>query len=488
VPSGVAGRMSVDVAVVGAGISGLVAARQLVRGGVTDAMVVEARDRVGGKTLNHDLGGGKVVEGGGQWVGPAHHRLLALAGELGVQTYHQYDQGRNVVFRRGRRRTYRGSVPFAADPLGMLDFIQSALRLDRMSKRLRARSPWAGSEAAKLDIVSFESWLRRNAPTSGARWLWQLFSAVTMGGPPREISLLAVLHHLRGAGGVDQLLETDGGAQERRFVGGSHEISLRSARELGDRVLVSTPVRAIERAPGAPVELRCDEVTIEAGHAIVAMSPSDAARIAFSPPLPAVQAGMLDRVSMAKGVKVQAVYEEPFWRAEGLSGQAISDRGPVPLTFDNSPPDGSPGVLVGFGGSVANHPLALSGAALDDPAERERVTLECFARYFGGRARRPVDFLEKDWGSDEWATGCIPCWGPGSLTGYGAALGAPAGPIHFAGSETSEEWDGYMEGAVRAGERAASEVLARYERSLTPSASASRTAGAHSRIVSSRTE
>ena len=155
-------------------------------------------------------------------------------------------------------------------------------------------------------------------------------------------------------------------------------------------------------------------------------------------------------------VKCFAVYDEPFWRRDGLTGQGASDAGPVRVTFDNSPPDGSPGVLLGFlEGDWARRLIRL-------PAwERRSLVLDTFRRLFGPRAGVPEHYLEKSWADEEYTRGCYgAAMTTGAWTAFGEALRAPVGPIHWAGAETATVWSGYMEGAVRSGESAATDALA----------------------------
>jgi len=439
----------VDVLVVGAGLAGLAAARHARAAGAS-VLVLEARDRVGGRTLNEPLGGdGKVVEVGGQWIGPTQHRLRELAEELGVDTFPTWSEGENVIAWRGSVRRYRGTIP-RINPAVLVDVQQAQSRLDAMARRIDAEAPWRSPRAVKLDGVTFATWLRRGVVTSGARELLSIACRAVWAAEPRDISLLHFLFYVRSAGGLDDLLATEGGAQEARFVGGSQLLSLRMAGELGDAVRLSTPVRSVRwSAEGAEVE------GVTARQVVFAMPPVLTARIAYAPALPGYRDQLTQRMIQGTVWKCMAVYHEPFWRREGLSGQGIADSGPVALTFDNSPPDGSPGVLLGFlEGEEARR------AGLLEAGERRARILDAFARLFGERARRPERYIEKSWAEEEWTRGCYGCYLPtGGWTSYGPALRAPIGPLRWAGAETATIWSGYMDGAVRSGERAAAEAL-----------------------------
>ena len=430
-----------EFVVVGAGLAGLMAARGLAGAG-REVLVVEARDRVGGRTLNEPIGDGKVVEVGGQWIGPTQDRLAALAAELGVETFPTYGTGENVIEHRGRLRRYRGTIP-RLSPIVLLDVERAQRRLNRLAKRVSLEEPWETPDARRLDGQTAESWLRRHVRTRAGRELLQLGVEAVWAAQPEDISLLHLLFYIRSAGSLELLFDTEGGAQQDRFVGGSQRVSERMAEELGsDRLLFEAPVRAISH-DRAGVRVEAGEHTVSARRAIVAVAPSLAGRILYDPPLRTV-------------AKCMAIYDEPFWRAQGLSGQATSTVGPIKLTYDNSPPDGTPGVLLGFlEGRQAREAGRLPAA------ERRAAVLDCFGRLFGDRARSPERYVEQLWAEEEWTRGCygahLP---PGTWTGYGSALREPIGPIHWAGAETALVWNGYMDGAVRSGESAAREVLA----------------------------
>ena len=450
-----------DVAVVGAGLAGLVAARELRAAGVSVA-VLEARDRVGGRTLNEPLDDDQVVEVGGQWLGPTQDRIAALAREVGVETFSTHVSGERLIELDGRLRRYRGRIP-RIGPAVLADVQQAMLKLDRLAKRVPLDAPWETPRAEHLDSQTLWSWMRRNVYTRGGRSLLELATEAVWAAEPAEISLLHILFYIHSAGRFEVLLETEGGAQQDRFVGGSQLVSIRMAEELGDVVELSTPVRRIEHSPDG-VLVVADGAEVRAGRAIVAIPPALCGRIAYHPALPGYRDQLTQRMPQGSVIKVMAVYDTPFWRDEGLSGEATSDVGPAKLTFDNTPPSGSPGVLVGF----------LEGARAREygrftPAQRREAVLRGFARLFGDRAGRPERFIERVWADEEWSRGCYGCYmPPGAWTQFGQALRTPIGPIHWAGAETATVWNGYMDGAVQSGQRAASEVLTALGSAVVP--------------------
>jgi monoamine oxidase len=444
-----------DLVVIGAGLAGLSAARTAAAAGAS-VVVVEARDRVGGRVLNEDIGGGNVVEVGAQWIGPTQDRLAALAARLGVETFPTYGEGENVIEYGGRLRRYRGTIP-RINPVVLLDVERAQRRLNRMARRVPLDAPWEAPHAADLDGQTAATWMRRNLVTRAGRMLLELGIEAVWAAQPEDMSLLHVLFYIHSAGSLEMLFDTEGGAQQDRFVGGSQRIPILMAQELGrENVLLGSPVRMIRRGEHG-VTVEADGATVRARRAVVAVAPTLAGRIAYDPPLPGFRDQLTQRMPLGTVAKCMAIYDEPFWRSENLSGQGTSDAGPVKLTFDNTPPGGTPGVLLGFLEGRQARELGRLHAS-----ERRAAVLDCFARLFGPRAGRPDAYVERLWAEEEWSRGCYGCHMPtGAWTAYGPALREPIGPLHWAGAEYATVWNGYMDGAVRSGEAAASAVLER---------------------------
>jgi len=445
-------RSTVDAAVVGAGLGGLVAARELRRAGRSVA-VLEARDRVGGRLLNAEIGDGKVVEVGGQWAGPTQKRVLALARELGIETFPTHTAGENVIEWRSRLVRSRGSIPRINDAV-LLDVAQAQARIDRMARQVPLDAPWLAPKAERWDGQTVESWLRRNVATAGALDLFRIGVEAVWAADAADVSLLHLLFYTHSAGSFDDLIGTEGGAQQDRFVGGSQLIALKLAEDLGGDVKLESPVRRIEHTDSG-VRLVADGGEFEAGAAIVAIPPALCGRLVYDPPLPAIRDQLTQRMPQGTVIKCMALYERPFWRDAGLSGQATSTEGPVKVMFDNSPPDGSPGVMLGF---LEGRQARELGEW--DPEARRNAVVDCFRRIFGPGAAKPLDYVERVWAQEEWTRGCYGCYmPPGGWVSYGRALRAPIGRIHWAGAESATVWNGYMDGAIQSGERAAAEVL-----------------------------
>ena len=445
--------MDADVAVVGAGLAGLTAARDLAAAGLSVA-VLEARDRVGGRTLNQDIGEGKVVELGGQWIGPTQDRVAKLAAELGVETFPTYDEGDRVVFIDERRLRYKGDYPTKINPLVLADFGQALYRVERLAQRVPLEKPWTARKAREWDSQTFESWVRRNTRTRKGRLFFQATVEGVFSTEPANLSLLHFLFYAHSGGSLQELIGVKDCAQQDRLVGGSQLLAIEMAKALGDAVRLGTPVRRIRRSDSG-VAVESEGESVSARDVVLAIPPTLAGRIDYDPPLPSLRDQLHQRMPHGTVIKANVIYDEPFWRRDGLSGQAFDVEMPFSTVFDNSPPDGSPGALVGF--FEGEQAITFGQRSME---ERRETAVECLTRYFGRKAASPAAYYELDWSAEEWTRGCygghMP---PGAWTQFGPALREPVGRIHWAGTETAVRWCGYMDGAIESGHRAAGEVL-----------------------------
>jgi monoamine oxidase len=439
-----------DVAVVGAGLAGLTAARA-VRAAGRSVIVLEARRRVGGRNFDHPLSPGKVAELGGEWAGPGQDRVLALAKQLGVDTFPTYSDGSSVYYRAGHLQTYSGDIP-PANPLALVELEAALVELNQMAASVPAEEPWRAAKAGAWDQQTIATWMTEHLQTQEARDLGRLAIRGVYGEEPSQISLLDLLSAITGVGGDFNTLI--GSAQSIRFVGGPQQLSQKLAKQLGRRVHTAVAVTAIEQ--GAHVAVHATNATFLARRAILTPPKPLIGRILYSPALPPAQDQILQRQPMGSVVKVNAFYATPFWRARGLNGAATSDTGPIRITYDNSPPDGRPGILVGF--MEGDDSRRFYGTS---PAARRTAALQSFARYFGEAALHPTGYVDMAWAEEPFTRGAYGSFNPpGVLSSLHDAASASVGALHFAGADTSPLWPGYMDGAIRSGERAAAEALA----------------------------
>jgi monoamine oxidase len=447
-------RLRTDYCVVGAGFAGLSAARRLRDRGKSVALL-EARDRVGGRAWNRTATDGTVVSVGGTWLGKRQDRMFALCRELGLQVYPQYERGDTVMHLGGANRRYQG-IPkvglFALLSLGLAFW-----RLDRMVKRLPVDKPWEANGAQALDSATLGAWIASpwNVPSAAARKLLNTTMTTLFCVDPDEVSLLGSLVLARGGGSFEYYVDST--ITETHLVeGGAPELAVRLAAELGDALHLSSPVRAIKQSD-AGVEVFSDRLTVDARRVIVATPPLLASRIEYDPALPDAQSQLLRRMLSGSALRGITIYDEPFWRSDGLSGMSVAPDLPVPVALDQSPRSGNPGIL----SSYMFGPQAVRAATLD-PAERRDIWLRALAVRYGPKALSPRAHLETDWAAEQWSLGgMIAHFAPGVLTNFGHALREPAGRIHWAGAERATEMHGLMEGAVRSGEAAAEDVLSR---------------------------
>ncbi|MBL8126401.1 MAG: FAD-dependent oxidoreductase [Chloroflexia bacterium] len=446
-------QIAVEVAVVGGGLSGLMAARRLLQAGKS-AVVLEASEHPGGRIGNGQVGGA-VCELGGEWVSAFQTHINALLREFGLETFETFSTGQGTFVHDGKAVPY--DTPFLPLPLTDLAEIAAAVvQFDLMAADVPPAAPWTAAEAASWDSQTMAGWLDSNILCEGARATLEIMVGGALCAAPRDLSLLHYLFLVASTGGAERLFTMKGGVLESRVVGGSGLVIDKLTAELGDRVCCNAAVRNIDQT-GPQVVLTNDRGVVVADHVIVAMPPTMAGRITYDPPLPAMRDHLTQRTPMGWGIKVFASYPTPFWRDAGRNGfiNNVDPGSVISGAFDNSPPDGSRGVLYGL--------IEGSGALAWGPrpvAERKAAVLEAFAACFGPQALEATDYLEQDWAGMPWIRGgATAAFGPGVWTGYGPALRAPVDRIHWAGTETAIEQWGSMDGAISAAERAVQEIL-----------------------------
>ena len=451
--SGPATRLDVDVCVVGAGFAGLTAALRLRQAGLA-VLVLEARDRLGGRVYTQYLADGTAIERGGAWLGPGQDRAYALVAEMGATTYPTWVRGDNVIVLKGAARRYRGTTPLAIGPVQLANLAVAMTRLDRMARKVPLEAPWEAAHARRWDGRTVGAWLEENMlPGIGRTLLRQVLGDIFTS-DPAEVSLLAALFLIHSHQNLTHLTTSEGGAQQDRVAGGLGALLGRMHELLGDAVRLASPVREIAQSRDA-VTVVATDLTVHARRAIVAVPAAISSRIAYEPALPIDRALLMQRMPLGAMWKIALVYDAPWWREDGFSGQSLDTDSPLPLTLDACGVRTPPGILNVFSAG----PSARKIARLS-PAERQNTVVETLSKRFGPQARRVADYIEQDWTSEVWTGGAmVSRLGPGVLTAFGPALREPVGRVHWAGTETATVTYGGIDGAIRSGERAAREVV-----------------------------
>lgn len=434
-----------DVIIIGGGLSGLTCARDLQRAGCEAFVVLEANARVGGRTLNHDLGEGYFSEAGGQWIGPGQTAVANLARELQLGTFPSYYQGETVFLAGDAKAAMDLHGTFGSDPA-------LTSQLDELAREVPSGAPWESPRAAELDALSLGDWLSQHNLAPRDQVGWNPASLLSGGTTPAKMGLLHFLSMINSANShYEQLDSIKDSAQETRIEGGSQNLSLRLAAELGDKVRLSTPVLAIRDWDTPVVTVQTERGLLRARRVILAMPPSSCQRLNFSPVLPEGRRLLQrDWPAHTPARKTAHVYPRPFWREKGLNGHILQTDGPVIWAYDNSPADGSLGVINAF---------VMQAEVPADPARASAMLAEIYARALGDEALQPLQFHDQDWGREQWIFSCVSAIPPGFWTRHGKALRPPVGGLIWSGTETAEIWAGYMDGAVRSGHNAALQVL-----------------------------
>jgi monoamine oxidase len=448
----------VDAIVVGGGLSGLAAAKSLVASGAS-VVVLEARERAGGRVHNISTPRvGATLDAGAEFIGPTQTHIAALAREHDVRTIRTYNQGDSIFWNTDTGTRMPAALPLPAE----FSTLQALPALARAQAEallpFPVGEPWRHPDARRLDAITWKQYTDAVTSDPTARMLTSVAMSAPLSVRPDEVSALYFINYIAASGDENnpgtliRLLSTDGGAQESLFEGGAALIPLRMAAALGSRVVYNAPVRTIDHT-GPIASVTTDRGTFRGRRVIVAMSPAISGQIRYSPGLPAARVGLTRGYHMGAVSKFAAVYRRPFWRDKGFSGQVFGNGRPIDVTFESYADNRH--ILMGFISADAMRRL--------DRAPESQIVRECvgnFVDYFGPEARDLLDYGIFKWDLEEWSRGGpVAVSSPGTLTRYGPALREPVGPIHWAGTETADYWTGYMDGAVRSGQRAAREVL-----------------------------
>lgn len=460
-------HIEADFCVIGAGFAGLAAARRLTQQG-QEVVVLEARERVGGRTHTETLDDGTAIDHGGAWLGPGQDRAYGLAAEMGFTTYPTYTAGAAVYVKDGVPKRYKGDIPLSIGPVGLANLGVAMKRLDRMARHVPLDAPWDAPRAATWDATTLAGWIDRNTVGGRARRVLRTVLKDLYTADPAEVSLLHALYLIAAHGSLDQLFGFDGGAQQDRVAGGMQGIANRVAEDLGDSVRLGQPVHHVSTRAGGVV-VTGDEMVVSARRAIVAIPAPLTGRIRFDPPLPVERAHLTHRMPIGAVTKISVVYDEPWWRADGLNAISLDPDSLVSLTLDGCAVTTPPGIISCIVAGPQSRVLSRM-----DATSRRALVVDALAQRFGPKARAVAAYREQDWGAEDYSRGgYMSHLPPGTLTGFGRALREPVGPIHWAGTETATVNHGSIDGAIRSGERAAAEVLA-----ATGTAAGHRAAGA----------
>lgn len=442
-----------DVVIVGAGYAGLTAALALHEAG-RSVVVLEARDRVGGRvhTEHHD---GVPLDLGGMWVGATHERFRSLLSRYDIATFPTPEFGVSGWWdpdAHSLRPARIVPAPWSAAPSAAAAVAQ----IELLARRATTAAPAGDPGTDRWDAVTVADWLRRRVPGSAARAMLESALVISFSVELAQVSMRSLFTAVTDAGGLLRLLGTDGGAQQDLVVGGADRLARQIAEQLGDRVRRSTPVRAIRHEPDGVVVVS-DHGQLTAEYAVVALPPAHVAALDWQPTLTGSRRQLLDRLHMGSVTKLLAVYDRPFWQDAGWSGEVLDAYGPVTTAFEATQP-GGPAVLASL--TCGERSLELSVLSAED---RRRRIVGAFAEWFGPEAAEPRTVVDRSWESEEWSGGgysAVPA--PGVVSSPAMPLIAePVGRVHFAGTETSATSNGYIDGAIASGERAAGEINAR---------------------------
>lgn len=438
----------VDVLVVGAGFSGLYAA-QLLQQAKLSVAVLEARDRVGGRALSQHLANGTTIDLGAQWISPYQRRISALVQKYNLSKIMTHTEGDSIIKMGKHLQRISGVMP-QVSWISKLDIFQIGWRLNWIAKTLSVTEPWRHSKAKQLDSISFKDWLEKNALSQEAREYWCHITESGLCTSCDRFSPLEVLQQIASIGGLKQL-ET---AEHEFLEKGIQTIAQKMADELDKCVHLLSPVRSI-KYDGQLVWAITDREEFYGKRIILALPPQLLETISFDNEL----ANQLDRIPkkllLGQIIKNILVYERAWWRDLGLSGTADTPGEPIDFLADSSNKAGKPGILVAF----ASGSYAASLSQIDSET-RQKIIMTYIQKILGKAPVSPQYFVSMDWISEPWS-----CGGYASRRGIGEWIKEQdrptisSDPIHFAGTETAEEWRSYIEGALQSAERASTEVI-----------------------------
>lgn len=441
-----------DIVIIGAGYAGIAAAKQLYEEGKR-FVVVEARDRIGGRTHTQTLVCGATIDVGAQWIGPTQHHIWKWVKETNTETYDTFDSGKNILSWKNKISTYKGTIP-KIDPIALIDLGLAIEKINKLCKQIPLEAPWTHPKAKEYDAITLHSWIEKNMFTKKAKHLFNIGVETVFAAESHEISLLHALFYCHSGDNMEALISIANGAQQTLLKGGTHGMLQKVALPFMDKIYLNNPVLKIVQEENR-VMVETENVIVKAKKCIATLPPTLLSTIKFHPILPQRKAQLIQRVPMGAAMKCFCIYETPFWRKLGFSGQIVSDTSPVKVTFDCTDAATDKGVLLVFveGNNARNF------IELPEAVRKEKVLSE-LVKYFGNDAKNIIEYKDKCWTEEEYSRGCYAGNMPtGVLTQFGKSLREPFMHVHFAGTETAIRWNGYMDGAIESGFRAVDEVL-----------------------------
>jgi monoamine oxidase len=441
----------VDVVVVGAGFAGLTAARNLIRAG-KKVVVLEARDRVGGRIKGSRLAG-RNIDVGGMWVGPTQTKILDLIKEFGFHLVPQFEDGKSISQLVGKRNTdEREGMGFDAET--QAEFANLVQEINQLTEQVPLDAPWTMLQAEEFDSITLQDWLNSKTKNKKLLSALRLATRTDFTADPSQMSFLFFLFYLKSGDNFETLNGLENGAQAFVIRETMYQVAERLAQEVKQSIVLEAPVRKIAQ-DAIGVTVRSAKGDWHGDHAIVAVPLPLSVRIEYQPPLPAERDLLAQHMPMGSVIKCWIAYEKPFWRDKGLNGLLWSDVPPIDAFCDATPAEGHPGFLVGF--IDAGDALKWTGRPMED---RKKAIVDQLVSFLGPDAARPIDYDDQDWPADPWSRGCFSVtMGPGIMTVMGKSIREPHGRIHWAGTETATKWMGYVDGAISSGERAARDVI-----------------------------
>jgi monoamine oxidase len=439
-----------DVIIIGAGVSGMKTAYDLLKKGKS-VVLLESRDRVGGRSK-----GGSIqnvnIDHGGQWIGADHFRVRNLIKECNKTLIPQYASGKTYIQYHGELININKTLPnlnlFTMFELGLL-----LRNLNKLSEDIDLEEPWNSKGAIEKDQQSLASWIEEQTIRDDSKQIVNSLVRSIFCTVPTQVSLLYALQCLKQGGSLEKMIAVEGGSQQDKVKESMFSVAQSMHEELREEIRLNEQVEKVEQTDES-VTVYTNKSAYSAKKLVVTVPPKALEKIEFYPELPKLRKALMHRMSMGTVIKMHIAYETPFWKKAGQSGAVVSIDNNLHEVFDQSPEDNSIGILVGL--IDGDHAIKLSGMTQE---ERRRIVIDSLVSYFGDKAKNVLEYIDYDWCEDEYANGGFAAFmPPGLMTSYGETLRKPFKNIHWAGTETAREHIGYFEGALESSERVINEI------------------------------